>query len=248
MSLEYKVLLNALTKNVSYYAKPVAKSVYLDDLIRAINLRNPNMPASTINAIIQELINVVGEELTEGNQVTIEDLVTIFPTIKSRYNTPLPTVIPENLLFDATVSDAMTRKVRNDVKLSRIESQKKVPQVQLIGQNYLDTGRLFEAQGNNLKFNPEKQSEGVFFRNTLDMTEARAEEYAKSTNTQAITVCPDLTPAQPANNEFEVEVRTRYTPKGEIRKGQYRFLLRTTRVITTSQLGTSAADIFRCKV
>ena len=90
MAVHYRVELNPLTKPASYRLRfiPQGTAGY-DEVAARVALKNPGSSAEQIKNHLRSAMEEIQAMLLEGLQVTLEDAMTLPPSLSGRLRTPL---------------------------------------------------------------------------------------------------------------------------------------------------------------
>jgi hypothetical protein len=210
MSIKYEVVPNKLTHPVTYAARirPV-HNVRLPTLIQAISAETTLAP-SDIQAVVTNLIGRVQEELTRGNSVTIDGLVTFGTSLTARFDS-LVAPLPENAKLNVSTRahPALAEGMRQKATLERVTAISSGPVLLQLGALFgggdgIAYGHVMELLGERLRFHADQKDEGVFFIDTATNTEFRAESYIDLEEKRLTFVVPEI-----AGDMFHFELRTR---------------------------------------
>jgi hypothetical protein len=227
--------INALTTPQSWRPRYVPRATNGSDSLAArIAQKHSALDEETVKMTITALVEEIKTDLINGNQSSLDDIITFRLSLNARLDTPddpLPPV-DEVVKVRAGFSRSFVNEVRRSVRLERLPMSEKLPVITsaedtVFGLNdVLQSDGALRLTGNNLSFDPEAEEEGCILDGTRSGRQAQS-RFVSISDTE-ITFLPDI-PAQndPWNNEYILSVFTHYTEHGTLRTGIYRRRLRT---------------------
>jgi hypothetical protein len=227
--------INALTTPQSWRPRYVPRATNGSDSLAArIAQKHPSLDEETVKMTITALIEEIKTDLINGNQSTLDDVITFRLSLNARLDTPdapLPPV-DEVVKVRASFSRAFIDEVRQAVRLERLPVSEKLPTITssedtVLGlSDVLNSDGALHFTGNDLAFTQDVADEGCVIEGTRSGRTVQS-RFVSISDTQ-ITLLPEI-PAQPDpwNNEYILTVSTRYTEHGTLRTGIYRRRLRT---------------------
>lgn len=250
--LQYYFQRNPLLSELGYTARVITESIGTEAIANAINAKNPTTSIETVKTFIADFREVVTDNLANGKRVNIDDFMRFVPSIVGNYPTPTSTVSKSDVQVNCVASSNLIDDVRSEILFSRQPYIEKRPVVAQFTSSTAYHGYLsgiISLKGNYLEFDTSVEDEGVFIKNTNTEVENQAYEFAVITDGSIIMNIPTLTdPIENGYREYEVYVRTRYTPTGTLREAKYPLPVRTINPIVTANLdNTSDAGIFKLR-
>ena len=167
MSIKYTVVENSL-KEGTYFSRVIPDSV-LDISALSYNITSKTtLTEGTIRAVISALREEIIGGLIRGNSIKIDDLMTISVSLRGALEHPNAHNNKDTDLFINTrISRLLYDDVRNLAHFVRVVKPPKLPimvSIQSLSQclmNYYMPGAPLRISGNNLKFHPRKDDEGI---------------------------------------------------------------------------------------
>ena len=231
MPIKWKPRDNKLTNPPSYAAFPVDTiPLEIDDIARNINILHPTITESDVKIVLNAFRREVLHQISTGNSITLENFLSIYPSISQRLYTPNDRINKISLSVKSKVSAEVVNEIRQVVTFEKIPYMpKKQPSILsaalsapvLEGSILTDVG--FTISGSNLQFNALVGDEGVFLLSSAGNI-IKQENVSLNTNAKVIitpTIDSNLGPAGYASVENVLSISTRYTPDGELRTGYY---------------------------
>jgi hypothetical protein len=224
VSINYTVKENALQPG-TFYARPVAQSVHsLATIIRNIAYATALSP-SEVRAVVEAFTREVLTGLADGMRVSIDGLANFRVRMAQVLDSADGEFDPAQggrLYVAASVKPALTRQLRAMAQYEKSVTGRKLPvlvefvDVQSKLQNQYTPGSIGELNGKFLRIDDENDvQQGLFFIDASDGSEAKVGVLQRNSSRKLVF----LTPAPLAGPQL-VEVRTRYTPGGELRSAQ----------------------------
>lgn len=238
MPVKFKVVPIKLTVPPAYTCTYVASDV-LDNAAVAdlVNLSNPTIPAATARTVLEALRDIAVEQLADGYTVKLDRFISLVPSIPVRLALPTDPVVGSDVVPNAKILKPFKDDVQVISTVSRLGYFTKVPSIistyetNTEEQQYARDGYGLAMEGNNLGFDVSQADEGIFMYSP-------AGNWIKQTNITlndpSRLTCVFIEDATDAINEVEytLEVRTRYTPGGELRIGSFGKPVRKLNVVT----------------
>jgi nucleoid DNA-binding protein len=199
MSIKYEVFRNGLTHPATFAARiRPAQNVRLATLVSEISAETSLAP-SDIQAVVTNLISRVQEELTRGNSVTIDGLVTFGTSLTARIDTmtdPLPKDAKLNVSTRA--HPALAGSLRQKATLERVTAPSPGPVLLYLNALFGDKrgigcGDVMELKGERLRFDPDQEDAGVFFTDSGTNMEYRAKNYIDIEEKRLTFLVPKIT-------------------------------------------------------
>jgi hypothetical protein len=196
------------------------RRVGLDTLIANIVRRTSLSPADVHGAVMM-LIEEVRNVVTAGDTAVIDGLATFSLSLSGAFTTPdvnlsrdsaQPNLVVQSdgRLLSSVAAGASYERVVLDVKAPIVSSVYDVATASFDGYT---PGSIVRLLGDNLKFDPVKDDEGVFLHGAADETRLTVYSTVGARQVDAL-IPPTVSGVQ------QVLVRTRYTPNGELREGR----------------------------
>jgi hypothetical protein len=201
-------------------------------------------------ASLQSTVKNVKEMICNGIQVTLEEAFTFCPSLSGRLNSPDDPLPPNSEVLRVSVSATrpFVQYVQQNVTLERVSTEEKAPTIlsaadtTLELNNVLNPAGVLRLTGSNLLFDPKKPDCGCVIEGTRSGSEKQS-QLASVSDTEILLVPHVPVQDDPWNNEYAVEVSTRYTEHGSLRTGIYSRRLRAPLTVDVSALGELGAGI-----
>ncbi len=234
-SILWRPELNALTTPRSYRARPVPRTVLgYDELAEKISDKNPIWTPGLVKSVLEAMSTEIREQLTEGNQVTLENAFTFQLSLAARLDTvdePLPPA-EEIIRVKVHASRPFIEDIQQEAELERLPPSEKQPVIagaedtSFRLNDVLNPEGVLRLSGTDLFFVPDQDGGECVLEGTRSGRQVQS-RFAKIANSEVLLV-PDI-PDQPDpwNNEYRVSISTRYTVNGTLRTGTYNRPLRT---------------------
>lgn len=221
MPIRYRLEENSLQVN-SYYARVIRESTISHDELIAALVTRTGLSVQDLQMVFDALNVEITQNLIAGRAITIKGLATFVVSLSGKFTSPDVILTKDNAQLNISIQESisMCSLVSSQASYSRDSVAVKVP---IIGSFYdvasksynnYTAGNIIRLAGDNLKFNPEQQDEGVFVHASVPTL--RLSSYSVISNKQI----DGLMPAE-ANGNLTVIVRTRYTPDGSLRESIY---------------------------
>lgn len=228
MSIKYVLQKNNLVEEDNKYAASVrlAGSVGLEEIADRIVEQGTTVRKPDVLAVLENALTACDSMLLDGMRIQFGGLVDLFPKIKGSFDGPTDTYDPSRHQIDvgAMCGKRLRSHFRESANVERGEAVKPVPSLVAFSQvpspaNPLSivTGNIATIDGYRLKFNPLAADEGIYFVPTSGpVSPIKAAAIQKNTAGQLVFLVPSMLPGIP----YYLDVRTRYTPEGELRTGR----------------------------
>uniref|UniRef100_UPI004057BC55 hypothetical protein n=1 Tax=Candidatus Electrothrix sp. TaxID=2170559 RepID=UPI004057BC55 len=210
-----------------------------DDLAIAMNEENPNYSVEDAKTALALLDQVVLKKMLNGEQVTINGMISFGFSFTGRLESPddpLPPV-DECLHVSVRVLNPFLKEIRQQAHFEKLPMIEKVPVIDSVEDTRLHLADVLYSKGvlhltgTNLAFDPEAEGCECVLEGTRS---GQAVQYQFGPiSDSSIVLVPDI-PAQdePFNNEYTLTVSTRPTGHGSPRVGTYRRRLRSPLLLT----------------
>jgi hypothetical protein len=249
-TVQYRVEPNPLTKPVSYKLRFLPKQTAGYDELAAAVAKDTGMTAEQAKAFLQSTVKNIKEMLCNGMQVTLKEALTFAPSFHAKLNSPDDPLPPMEELVRVSVSATrpFVQYVQQNVTLERVSTEEKAPTIlsaadtTLELNNVLNPAGVLRLTGSNLLFDPKKPDCGCVIEGTRSGSEKQS-QLASVSDTEILLVPHVPVQDDPWNNEYAVEVSTRYTEHGSLRTGIYSRRLRAPLTVDVSALGELGAGI-----
>lgn len=235
MTIQWRPEVNALTTPQSYRPLHVPRAIFgYDELAARIAAKNPLYQERLGKGYMLAMREEIKAMLAEGNQLTLEGLLTVHISLAGRLDSPDAPLPPldESLQVRIYPSKRLVEEVRQVAHMERLPMTEKAPVISsaedtvLKLDNVLNPTGLLRLTGADLLFDPEAGGGECVIEGTRSgrTVQARFGTIANS----AVMLIPDI-PSQPDpwNNEYRVSISTRYSEHGSLRTSTYRRPLRT---------------------
>jgi hypothetical protein len=238
--IQWRPEVNVLTVPQSYKIRFVPRdSAGTDDLAVAMNEENSNYSVEDVKTMLALQERVVQKKLLNGDQVTIDGMLTIGFSFTGRLDSPddpLPPV-DESLHVNVRVLQPFLKAIRQQARFEKLPMIEKGPVVdsaedtRLHLPDVLYSKGVLHLSGSNLLFDPDAEGCECLIRGTRS-GEAVQDQFGPISDSSIVLV-PDI-PAQdaPFNNEYTLTVSTRPTGHGSPRTGTYHRRLRSPLLLT----------------
>ena len=249
-TVQYRVEPNPLTKPASYRLRFMPKQTAGYAELAAAVAKDTGMSVEQAMASLQSTVKNVKEMICNGIQVTLEEAFTFCPSLSGRLNSPDDPLPPNREVLRVSVSATrpFVQYVQQNVTLERVSTEEKAPTIlsaadtTLELNNVLNPDGVLRLTGSNLLFDPKKPDCGCVIEGTRSGSEKQS-QFASVGDTEILVVPHIPVQDDPWNNEYAVEVSTRYTEHGSLRTGIYGRRLRAPLTVDVSALGELGAGI-----
>ena len=249
-TVQYRVEPNPLTKPASYRLRFMPKQTAGYAELAAAVAKDTGMSVEQAMASLQSTVKNVKEMICNGIQVTLEEAFTFCPSLSGRLNSPDDPLPPNREVLRVSVSATrpFVQYVQQNVTLERVSTEEKAPTIlsaadtTLELNNVLNPDGVLRLTGSNLLFDPKKPDCGCVIEGTRSGSEKQS-QLASVSDTEILLVPHVPVQDDPWNNEYAVEVSTRYTEHGSLRTGIYGRRLRAPLTVDVSALGELGAGI-----
>lgn len=222
MSIKYTVVPNPLQPG-QYYPRPLSLDTKeLNTILREVAEKttvSPHDAKAVVSAFIQEIIN----GLIDGDRVSIDEFADFRPRLSQVMQSASDEFDPNTgeLLIAATIKPQVTKQVRRSAQFEKLMQGTKEPLMASFFDEaskqlgHYTAGSIATIAGENLKLpDPGSPDEGIYFVSAADGSESKVTVISNNGDRKLVFDVPvGLTGAQ------NVEVRTRYTPSGQLRTG-----------------------------
>ena len=233
-SVKYRVERNPLTKPESYRLRFMPQWVAGSNEIASELSERTGMTQEQSVSCLKSLVEIFRHLLANGVQITLEEVLTLRPSLHARLTTPDEPLPPiEDLLrLNASISRPFTQSVQQQVELERVPWKEKVPSIlsatdtRLRLNNVLNPEGVLRLSGSNLFFNWEADNVNCTIAGTQSGSIVQR-QFADITDREVLVVPNIPAQANPWNNEYTISITTQYTQHGSTRTGVYGHKLRT---------------------
>lgn len=235
MTIQWRPEVNPLTTPQSYRPLHVPRAIFgYDELAARIAAKNPVYSEGLGKGYMLAMREEIKAMLAEGNQLTLEGLLTAHISLAGRLNSPDDPLPPldESLQIKIYPSKRLVEEVRQVAKMERLPMTEKAPVISsaedtvLKLNDVLNPTGLLRLTGADLLFDPEAGGGECVIEGTRSgrAVQTRFGTIANSN----VMLMPDI-PGQPDpwNNEYRISISTRYSEHGSLRTSTYRRPLRT---------------------
>lgn len=221
MTIRYQIVENNLQPG-TYYARVVDKGVYgLDDMMPNI-ITKTSLNEPDVRAVILAIASEVQDVLADGDTVVIEGLFSATLTLSGSFAKAETAVNTQNatININVTIDGGIAKAVQSQATFEQVPVTVKVPSISRFidvankTENRYTAGSIITIQGNNLRFDENDATQGVFITSGGNTTRLSVYSLVGGSQIDA------LMPAGVTGN-IEVEIRARYTEAGELRSGKY---------------------------
>jgi hypothetical protein len=230
---------NPLTVPYSWKIRFVPRdSSGTDELAAAMAEENPNYSEEDAKTMLATLRRVIQKKLLNGEQATIDGMITFGFSFTGRLDTPddpLPPV-DETLHVDVRVLAPFLKEIRQQARFEKLPMTEKGPVIDSVEDTRLHLADVLYSKGvlqltgANLFFDPEAVGSECVLAGTRSGRAVQSQFGPISDS--GIVLVPDIpTQNEPWQNEYTLSVSTRPTGHGSPRTGIYRRRLRSVLVI-----------------
>jgi hypothetical protein len=196
--------------------------------------KNPLYTKTLAQGFLTDLVDVIYEEMLDGNLVTIAKLFSGHADLTGRLETAEDSLAALEQCLHARFTPAkeLNERLQQNAHTERKPADKKLPQLHtafdalLKLNDVLNPVGLLQIEGDNLFFNAD---DGVS-ECVIEGTRNGRTVQSRFTRIEAgeIQIMPDIpSQTEPWNNEYSISLTTRYTERGTLRTGSYARMLRT---------------------
>ncbi len=255
MPITYKIVENLLTQPPSYGGIPLSLDVLdSEDMADLIHAKNPTITPALAESVLLSLLDIVQQQLLDGNNVTLENFVSFYLTIRVKLDNPNDTIRPEQFHVNASIQSEMKADIEALATYSREDYSTKTPVIVSVYDtntlivNWIREGFGHRVYGDFLGFDIDDSAQGLFLDSPAgNILKQNQFSYHKNKNIIFTPVLDSvLGPACEASVEYDLTVKVRYTPDGTLREAT-RDLIRATNVVnfqTTNQLFVTGSALF----
>ena len=256
-SIQWRPEYNVLTVPPSWKIRFVPRdSVGTDELAAAMAAENPNYTVDDAKTMLAVLQRVIEKQLLNGNQVTIDGMISFGLSFTGRLETPddpLPSA-DKSLHVSVRVLQPFLKEIKQQARFEKLAVTEKGPLIDstedtsLRLADVLYSKGVLKLTGSNLLFNPEEEGNECVIEGVRRGRKVQT-QFGPISDSSAVIV-PDIpNQNEPWQNECMVSISTRPTGQGSPRIGTYRRRLRSVLVINGLShevgpgiLSSSAAD------
>jgi hypothetical protein len=223
MTIKYAYVPNSLLTGEQTNTAVVSggKVIETGELVELVNGINPLLSTATTEMVLSTLATAITNSILNGDRVNVTNFFSVGSSFSGRYS-PSESPTTSNLEINMTISSTLVSDIRGNAVFQRVYTPAKTPIVlevySLLPNGF---GPFMIVTGSNLRFNQDNSDEGVFFANTFDPNVlSRVPVYSKNSGAEIITTSfvPSDASLEFEENEWEVVVKTRYTPTGSVRR------------------------------
>ncbi len=229
MSIRYYLSENHLTSDQSDFAArvQVISSADLDTIVDRMVDQGSTSTRADIMAVLEDAIKIAEHYIADGHRVTLGGLCQLYPTIKGKFTGIADVFDSSRHTIDVAARPGrrLRKRVRSNTMPEKLEPVTPRPSLP----SYLDVatgllnmqitkGTIGTIEGGKLKFNPLQADEGIYFIDAGDgVTEHKVSLIQSNLPKKLIFLTPSTLIS---SSNYFIEVRTRYTENGKLRKGQ----------------------------
>jgi len=231
MSITYSLVENALTPDPDDFIAVVQSSQSADTeaIIARIRERGSTITEADLRAVLTELYNTCETLLLEGKRVNLMGLVELFPKIQGIFHGATAPFDPKQHRVDvgANAGDKLRQQVRAAASVVRTEASK--PQPNPLTYKDLASGQTNDTVtpatigtilGARLKHRESAPDEGIYFVPRGGGAGTKVTLVQERRAGRLTFLVPILAPGM-----YYIEVRTRFTERGDLRTGRLEALL-----------------------
>ncbi len=223
MAIKYVLRKNNLVEEPDIYAAGVqiSGSVGLEQIADRIVEQGTTVRRADVLAVLENAITAIDTLLLDGFRVNLGGLCDLFPRIRGKFEGPSDSYDPSRHKVDVSANPGkrIRSAVREQATVEKQQTIKPVPDLVSYGNTGLPgSPSIGTITGYRLKFNTDQGDEGIFFVSTTDASETRVSPPTIQLNkpSRLVFLNPTL-----SSGTYWLEVRTRYTPEGELRVGRF---------------------------
>jgi hypothetical protein len=227
MSIKYVLRENKLVEEANVYSANVqiSASVGLEEIADRIVDQGTTVRKADVLAVLENAVQACDTMLLDGMRVNFGGLVDLFPRIKGSFDGPTDIYDPARHQVDvaAQPGSRVRRDFRENATVEQAEAKKPVPSLVAYGQTpapaqaaHVTPGTIGTIAGYRLKIDEAQADEGIYFVSTTGTYTIKVASIQKNSARQLVFLVPALDEAA----DWYLEVRTRYTPEGELRTGR----------------------------
>ena len=198
------------------------------DISNEMLKRGTGLTKQEILGVIDLYTDVLSDQVRAGFAVNTR-LANFRPGIKGVFGSATDPFDPERHFFRASITEGVNLKKKMRTATGE-RTTSAAPKPFIIEYNdhgssqtdqALTPGSIGEINGQNLKFDPQKETEGIFFVNQEDGSQTRVQVLSLHTESRLMLLVPDELTA----GEYKLEVRRAYTRPTDIRTGRLNAIL-----------------------
>ena len=229
MAINYSLRKNVLTTstNGDYVAQVHStQKLSQQDIAERIRDRGSSLTLADINGVLLLLSEVCTQAVASGASIMLDGLVEISPTVKGTFHGCEDGFDRSRHTLSASASPTVSFKtaVSQRATVEKHEAGDHSPSVTTIfdlatasNDATLTAGNIAEVMGYRLKFDAQRDDEGVFLVSE-DGTDTRRVEFVHHNKPRKLVF---LTPMGLTASAYYVEVRVRPNPNGPVRAGRF---------------------------
>jgi len=244
MPLQWKPRDNKLTTPPSYAAFPVVSNrIDIDQLATLINEQIPTISVPAIKAVLICFEKEVKHQLSKGNGITLENFLSIYPSISQRINNEDDQIFKSSVEINLNLAITLVEEIRAVITFEKLPYIP-IKQPEILSafdsnsgiERWINGESGFTLRGNNLRYNIDAADEGVFLTspagNEIKQTNISVNNNALSIFTSELD--SNLGPAGVASVENSLFMKSRYTDNGSLRTGYFSGYIRQTNIVGDS--------------
>lgn len=256
-SIQWRPEYNVLTVPPSWKIRFVPRdSVGTDELAAAMAAENPNYTEEDAKTMLAVLQRVIQKQLLNGNQVTIDGMISFGLSFTGRLESPDDPLPPADkcLHVSVRVLQPFLKEIKQLARFEKLAMIEKGPLIDSAEDTSLHLADVLygkgvlKLSGSNLFFDPEEEGNECVIEGVRKGRKVQT-QFGPISDSSAVIV-PDIpNQNEPWQNECTVSISTRPTGHGSPRIGIYRRRLRSVLVINGLShevgpgiLSSSAAD------
>lgn len=233
MSIKYVLQKNNLVEEPNIFSASVrtTNSVGLSEITDRIVEQGTTVRRADVLAVLENALTACDSMLLDGMRIQLGGLVDLFPKIKGSFEGPTDIYDPSRHQVDvaATPGIRVRNTFRSQARVVKEEAIKPVPGLVAFDQIPAPAGMSADItstplvpnaigtiNGHRLRFDPTKADEGIFLVPVAGGTATKVTNVQKNMPKQLVFQVPSV----PSSTTWYLEVRTRYTPEGELRIGR----------------------------
>ncbi len=234
MSIIYTIYPNNLTSDPNDFAARVKirGSADLETIVDRMVDQGSTTTRADIMAVLEDAMKSAEQYLLDGHRVNLGGLCQLYPCVRGIF-TDVDDIFDENrhtLAVGARPGKRILNTMQTKGAIEKMASVVYTPSIVVYRDATSDMintqitlGTIGNIKGSRLKFNKLQADEGIFF---IDEADESIEHKVTLTNSISDQKLVFQVPARlVSSSTYFIEVRVRYTPAGDLRKGRSKMAL-----------------------
>ncbi|MCB1159418.1 MAG: DUF4469 domain-containing protein [Leptospiraceae bacterium] len=227
-SLHRTVIGNADNK---FHSRVVTPQVFnREELVKRMLDSGTSVTRSDILAVLNLLESTVTNVLLEGGRINLDGFIQFYPLIQGVFNDEFDNFDSSKHKIDVGVrASSELKQLVSQAKVEKVESQVNLPVMKAFidfktgeRNSSIFPGTIAALKGKNLKFNPEREDEGLYIQNMQDMNYTRIETLSKNAALELNFLVP---PVINEGNTYRFELRNRMQASNTLKVTRLSFAL-----------------------